>query len=162
MIDQTSPFSENVRQPALGVIFIIFLVGAMVGFQLGRWSNNYERSSKITPTGIACSLDAKLCPDGSGVGRIPPNCEFAPCPENISLPPLPDATDPAKGGCTIGGCSGELCYDSAEGEKMSPCVYKEEYSCLPLSSCERKSSGECGWTQTPEYLRCLNSVDKNL
>lgn len=28
-----------------------------------------------------CTADAKLCPDGSGVGRIPPNCEFAPCPE---------------------------------------------------------------------------------
>jgi hypothetical protein len=29
---------------------------------------------------VACTLDAKLCPDGSYVGRIAPNCEFAPCP----------------------------------------------------------------------------------
>src|SRR3989338_8752233 len=28
-----------------------------------------------------CTLDAKLCPDGSAVGRVLPNCEFAPCPE---------------------------------------------------------------------------------
>ncbi len=26
-------------------------------------------------------MDAKVCPDGSSVGRIPPDCEFAPCPE---------------------------------------------------------------------------------
>lgn len=28
----------------------------------------------------ACTLEAKLCPDGSAVGRVGPNCEFAPCP----------------------------------------------------------------------------------
>ncbi len=33
-----------------------------------------------TPTSKACTLDAKLCPDGSYVGRTGPNCEFAPCP----------------------------------------------------------------------------------
>ena len=31
--------------------------------------------------GVACTADAKLCPDGSGVGRVPPSCEFAPCPD---------------------------------------------------------------------------------
>lgn len=29
--------------------------------------------------GVACTMDAKECPDGSFVGRIPPNCEFSPC-----------------------------------------------------------------------------------
>jgi len=28
----------------------------------------------------ACTQEAKLCPDGSAVGRTGPNCEFAPCP----------------------------------------------------------------------------------
>lgn len=30
--------------------------------------------------GVACTMDAKECPDGSFVGRVPPNCEFTPCP----------------------------------------------------------------------------------
>lgn len=30
--------------------------------------------------GIACTMDAMECPDGSFVGRVPPSCEFAPCP----------------------------------------------------------------------------------
>ncbi len=30
---------------------------------------------------VACTEEAKLCPDGSAVGRVGPNCEFAPCPE---------------------------------------------------------------------------------
>jgi hypothetical protein len=32
------------------------------------------------PTQKACTLEAKVCPDGSSVGRTGPNCEFAPCP----------------------------------------------------------------------------------
>jgi len=36
---------------------------------------------------VACTADAKLCPDGSAVGRVPPNCEFAPCPENLTSCP---------------------------------------------------------------------------
>lgn len=36
-----------------------------------------------TPTeGIACTMEAKQCSDGSWVGRSGPNCEFAPCPGN--------------------------------------------------------------------------------
>jgi len=27
-----------------------------------------------------CSKDAKICPDGTLVGRVPPNCEFEACP----------------------------------------------------------------------------------
>lgn len=33
---------------------------------------------------VACTLEAKLCPDGSYVGRVLPSCEFAPCPDKIS------------------------------------------------------------------------------
>jgi hypothetical protein len=28
---------------------------------------------------VACTLEAKACPNGSYVGRTGPNCEFAPC-----------------------------------------------------------------------------------
>jgi hypothetical protein len=30
---------------------------------------------------VACTMEAKLCPDGSSVGRSGPKCEFLPCPE---------------------------------------------------------------------------------
>ena len=29
---------------------------------------------------VACTMEAKLCPDGSYVGRTGPNCEFTACP----------------------------------------------------------------------------------
>ena len=30
---------------------------------------------------VACTLEAKLCPDGSSVGRVGPNCAFKACPK---------------------------------------------------------------------------------
>lgn len=32
------------------------------------------------PNQVVCSMEAKLCPDGSAVGRVGPRCEFAACP----------------------------------------------------------------------------------
>ncbi len=29
---------------------------------------------------VICTMDAKICPDGSYVARQGPDCEFAPCP----------------------------------------------------------------------------------
>ncbi|MFZ2150507.1 MAG: hypothetical protein WAZ12_01775 [Candidatus Absconditicoccaceae bacterium] len=31
------------------------------------------------PNAQACTQEAKICPDGSAVGRTGPNCEFSPC-----------------------------------------------------------------------------------
>lgn len=41
-----------------------------------------NRDEDLGNGGIACTEDAKVCPDGSYVGRTGPKCEFAPCPSN--------------------------------------------------------------------------------
>ena len=38
---------------------------------------------------VTCTMEAKICPDGSAVGRTGPNCEFAACPVATSTPPAP-------------------------------------------------------------------------
>lgn len=70
------------------VTIIIILVGA-VGYLAG--SNNPKSLSELTsatpsPSSsstapVACTMEAKICPDGSSVGRTGPKCEFAPCPK---------------------------------------------------------------------------------
>jgi len=48
-----------------------------------------ENECKIVPIQkqpVACTAEAKLCPDGSAVGRTGPNCEFAPCPGECVCP----------------------------------------------------------------------------
>lgn len=66
-----------------GVVLILILgVGGFV------YKNVMETGKGPLGSGVvACTADAKLCPDGSGVGRVGPECEFAPCPlPNIELP----------------------------------------------------------------------------
>ncbi len=46
---------------------------------------------------VACTMEAKLCPDGSYVGRTGPKCEFTECPSPISI-----GTGTIEGTMTIG------------------------------------------------------------
>ncbi len=43
------------------------------------WWNTDDKNN--TWNMVACTMDAKQCPDGTRVGRIAPNCDFAPCPD---------------------------------------------------------------------------------
>ena len=57
-------------------IVLVFVVGGLLYIynpQPAEYKNPDEEQ-------VACTMDAKLCPDGSYVGRSGPNCEFAPCP----------------------------------------------------------------------------------
>lgn len=80
------------QKPARSFIAIIFVIGFVLGLGvasiLGYVALNRVQSNN--PSGIvetenpdemtACTMDAKVCPDGTSVGRSGPNCEFDPCP----------------------------------------------------------------------------------
>jgi len=60
----------------------VFLIGMfLVLFSFSTASAKINDSARILQEGKACSSDAKLCPDGTSVGRVGPECEFAKCPE---------------------------------------------------------------------------------
>lgn len=63
--------TESKQSTVLKVIFIIALVVGVVVVVKQSMSKN---------EGVVCTLEAKLCPDGSYVGRSGPLCEFAKCP----------------------------------------------------------------------------------
>ncbi len=67
----------------IGILFLVIVAGG--AYYLGK-SN--------TPQPKACTLEAKVCSDGSSVGRVGPNCEFAPCPSpsstNSAVSPAPN------------------------------------------------------------------------
>lgn len=62
----------------LGIALIVLVgIGGLV------YRNSLTRP--VVSTG-ACTLDAKVCPDGSAVGRVAPDCNFAACPApNVTL-----------------------------------------------------------------------------
>ena len=52
-------------------------LGAIAVMLVAACSNSGPSSG---PEGRVCTMEAKICPDGSSVGRVRPSCEFAPCP----------------------------------------------------------------------------------
>lgn len=80
----TSPVSSVPRpHRALGTVVtvLIALIAAGVYLAAAHFWNFWPFSS--TPM-VACTMEAKMCPDGSAVGRSGPNCEFAPCPGEVT------------------------------------------------------------------------------
>lgn len=63
---------------------VILIVVGVAGF---LYRNTLEHpGGTASPTPTACTAEAKLCPDGSGVGRTGPGCAFAACPfPNVDL-----------------------------------------------------------------------------
>ena len=80
-IDQTPPSSDkppsetkpNWKKWALTIVVVALLSSIAILIVTLSTSNKQ-------PEQIACTQDAKLCPDGSYVGRTGPNCEFSQCP----------------------------------------------------------------------------------
>lgn len=60
----------------------IALFSGFIGFFIGKStiSDSSKSTSPFIPSQQACTMEAKICPDGSSVGRTGPNCEFSPCP----------------------------------------------------------------------------------
>lgn len=57
------------------LLIISLLLVSFVGYlSYSIWTLNQTEP-------VACTMDAKLCSDGSYVGRVPPRCDFALCPK---------------------------------------------------------------------------------
>ncbi|MAF20459.1 MAG: hypothetical protein CMI55_02130 [Parcubacteria group bacterium] len=66
------------------VTILVIVIVALIFIDLAAWGAYKYFYLQSDPEQIACSLEAKICPDGSAVGRIAPDCEFAPCPEIVA------------------------------------------------------------------------------
>ncbi len=66
------------------IIFVIIIAGLFGGY---RYFSSYyvptptpRANTPGTGGQYACTMEAKICPDGTAVGRAGPYCEFARCP----------------------------------------------------------------------------------
>lgn len=103
-------------------------------------------------------------PSGTFVQQIPlssfPNAGDDTDGENGTVVPPTNSSDPdsvirASGGCSITGCSRQIC---AEEEMITTCEFRSEYTCYQSAQCGRLQDGACGWIETPELQQCLNDV----
>ena len=106
-MQKTNPKTGFFAYIFVAVIFLcigIFVGVLIVGYSDGKSkvdvmpkppiSEGADREDMDVPKdqGVMCTADALLCPDGSAVGRMPPNCEFAPCPNGSSTETAPVPT----------------------------------------------------------------------
>ena len=87
-------------------------------------------------------------------------CFQAPCDPVLVCPTSTPAQSNAQkiiNGCRVGGCSNQLCLESGKDGGVSTCEYAASYACYKNASCERQIDGKCGWTQTDELQKCLQS-----
>ncbi len=88
---------------------------------------------------VACTLDAKVCPDGSVVGRVGPDCEFAKCPETTTEPatdtPLPKhfpktPIPSVQSVCAEGETKDAVCPDGVTSYLFENCVDGEWHTVM--------------------------------
>lgn len=93
----------------LSALFIAASSGAL-GYYMGIRSS---AGPSITPPPgdfASCTMEAKICPDGTSVGRVPPQCDFAPCPDFGN----DDSASPAPSPSTVTGSTQEVDFSQCK------------------------------------------------
>lgn len=93
-------FIARIRTMKINPVAVIAVIIVIVGGAYYFIENSGNDGFNPIDEEVACTLDAKLCPDGSYVGRVPPTCEFSPCPGQTppdtgsgNIPPAPGNGD---------------------------------------------------------------------
>lgn len=101
----------------LAAIFILLVfVGLVV------WQITLDKRKAET---VFCALDAKMCPDGSFVSRIPPACDFAPC--TTSSAEKFNIANPASENCVAQGGVVDI-RENPDGQ-YGVCVFADKSEC---------------------------------
>jgi hypothetical protein len=83
------------RQLIIGILLVLALgvVGFLYRYEVEETALGIGKmASSVHTGGSACTADARVCPDGTAVGRTGPNCSFAVCaPPNVQIS-LPAST----------------------------------------------------------------------
>ncbi len=138
---------------------VLFVTFPLFGFLLGM---NYQSlldrttSPTISPTKVGCTADAKMCPNGTYVGRVLPNCEFEMCP--VRPNPTGDTTP------NVEGPSASNCSDTFGGMAEGACdtVPVEGRACQTDLDCIATCSLGCinaNWTPTTRMMECAAIPD---
>lgn len=109
-----------------GIFLIIFIIALIFAGLAGAYYFGKLPIKHAGNTPKACTQEAKICPDGSSVGRSGPNCEFSPCPTGTKSTPTDSCSEDSECGINICECI---------SQRNELITYKEK-------SCTRACSGQ--------------------
>lgn len=116
---------------AIGIILITAIVIGGIFY----WQN--QKISEVDnkqPEQKACTMEAKLCDDGTYVSRTGPNCEFTPCPTNNNQQTATDdqqisqMANPASTYCVENGGKSEI-RTAVDGSQAGYCKFSDGSEC---------------------------------
>jgi hypothetical protein len=122
---------------SFATIAIVVVIAAAIFASAATWYFAAHKNPAPPAGPVACTTEAKLCPDGSYVGRTGPSCEFAACPIVASSTPSQTSTSTATS-TTGGRGAGAFCGGIATG--AFPC--DSGYSCK-LDGAYPDAGGHC-------------------
>lgn len=106
--------SKNQYLILSALIAVLILAGVAYG---GYYSWKNQKNNNSGGLDVLCPGEVKTCSDGSSVHRVAPNCEFAKCPAEVSIP----SGDINQRACTM---EAKLCPDgSAVGRSGPNCEF---------------------------------------
>lgn len=76
-------------------VIIIFLILIIILFAY-KFKGSSIKEKEISEKAVACTLEAKMCPDGTYVGRVAPSCEFEQCKIADNTTPIANSRDDVK------------------------------------------------------------------
>lgn len=102
-----------------------------------------ENVATSSPDFVACTMDAKLCPDGSYVGRSGPDCAFDACAD--------EATQPVTIDCTVEQKKAEACIEIYQPVCASVQIQCITTPCEPILKTFGNSCQACSEHSVTEY-----------
>ena len=111
---------------ALGIIIVLALLVGTFAY----WQKNKIQQEADSNQQKPCTMEAKVCEDGSSVGRTGPNCEFAPCPSSSDQEAENNQQQIVGNDRDEHGCIGSAGYSWCEEKRK--CLRSWEESCENL------------------------------
>lgn len=65
----------------IAILLVILILITVIIVRISKKPISNSSSKPTEDNQVVCTMEAKLCPDGSSVGRSGPKCEFTSCPE---------------------------------------------------------------------------------
>ncbi len=93
------PIVEEIEKKSFPWMWVVVGVVVLMVVMAGTYAyfappNTYKEEIKEEINLSGCTEEAKICPDDSSVGRIPPSCEFEECPTTEKEKDKESAPDP--------------------------------------------------------------------